>query len=180
MARRTGAVGRLARLAVAALLSLAFATIVDQGGPSSFRDASNATEPITLVLQAAMLLAFVMLTGQLGAIAGGPPAVRRWRICALAALGVAAAAAAATALLTSGELWASPLVELVWGFDAVMLVETIVALVLAAVLGTSGCEVGVWADLFARARGRRVTTGGPRCPIGLHLVDEWEAGRGRV
>ena len=150
---RTGQVGRLARLLLAAVMALSLYSIADQGGPSSFRDPSKLTEPITWVLHAAMLAVFVLLVGQLaGATVGLAPA-RRWQLAALVGLAVTLAAAAATARIASGALWASPLFEVVWTFDAVMLVETIVALLLAITLGTPGCEVGVWPELTARLRG---------------------------
>ena len=56
-----------------------------------------------------------------------------------------------------------------------MLLETIVALVLAVVVGTRGCEIGVWADIAARLRGRPASP--PLCVIGLHHLDDWELRR---
>jgi hypothetical protein len=61
--RRTGPVGRLACLLIASLAALALYSIADQGGPASFRDPSNLTEPITWVLHGAMLT----VAGRLGA-----------------------------------------------------------------------------------------------------------------
>jgi hypothetical protein len=91
------------------------------------------------------------------------------------------AAAPVTAWIASGEVWASPLSDLVWGFDALMLVETIVALLLAIALGTPGCEVGVWPELIGRLRGEDgAASTRPICVLGLHFVDEWEARRARV
>jgi hypothetical protein len=56
---------------------------------------------------------------------------------------------------------------------------TIVALEVAIVIGTPGCEIGVWTELIYRARGQR-TKPAPwvLCLLGLNLVDEWEAQRG--
>jgi hypothetical protein len=175
---RTGPVGRFARLLIAVAMSLALYSIADQGGPASFRDPSNLTEPITWVLHGAMLIIFVLLVGQLAGAMAGPAAVRRWQRRALIGLAVLLAGGAATAWVASGSVWASPLPELVWGFDAAMLIETIVALLLAIALGTPGCEVGVWPDLIGRFRGERVAASTrPICVIGLHFIDEWEAHR---
>jgi hypothetical protein len=136
------------------------------------------TEPITWVLHVAMLAVFVLLVGQLAAATVGAAAARRWQLEALIGLAVVLAAAAVTARGASGAIWASPLPEVVWTFDAVMLVETIVALLLAIALGTPGCEVGVWPELIARLRGpdAAVPTR-PICILGLHYLDEWEARR---
>jgi hypothetical protein len=178
---RTGPVGRLARLLIAVALALGLLSIADQGGPASYRDPSNLTEPITWVLNGAMLVVFVLLVGQLVGATLGPGAVRRWQLGAVIALAVLLAAAAVTARIASGEVWASPLSDLVWGFDAVMLVETIVALLLAIALGTPGCEVGVWPELIGRLRGEDgAASTRPICVLGLHFVDEWEARRARA
>jgi hypothetical protein len=103
--------------------------------------------------------------------------------CSLGAvigLVVLVATAAVTAWITSGEVWASPLPELVWGFDALMLIETIVALLFAIALGTPGCEVGVWPELIGPLRGADAVSTRPICVLGLHFVDEWEARRARA
>lgn len=178
---RTGPIGRLARLLLAVVLALALFSIADQGGPASFRDSSNLSEPVTWALHGGMLVVFVLLVGQLAAATVGPAAAPAWQVGALTGLAVLLAAGALTALIISGSVWASPFTDLVWGFDALMLVETIVALLVAIALGTPGCEVGVWPELIGRLRGG----GGaalpkPICVLGLHYIDEWEARRSRA
>jgi hypothetical protein len=173
---RTGPIGRLARLLLAVGLGYALATIVDQGGPASFRDSSNLTEPITWVLHIAMFTLFVLLAGQLALAAGGPAAVGRWQRRALLGLAAVLAASAGAAYVASGEIWASPLPDVVWAVDTLMLVQTIVALLLAIALGTPGCEVGIWPELVGRLRGTPIATR-PICVLGLHFIDEWEARR---
>jgi hypothetical protein len=178
---RTGPVGRLARLLLALVVALALYSIADQGGPASFRDPSNLTEPITWVLHGAMFTVFVLLVGQLAGATVDAAAVRRWQLRATIALAVLLATAALTAWIKSGAVWSSPLSDLVWGFDALMLVETIVALLLAIALGTPGCEVGVWPELIGRLRGGDgAAPTRPICVLGLHFVDEWEARRARA
>jgi hypothetical protein len=173
---RTGPVGRLVRLLIAVSIALPFYSIADQGGPASFRDPSNLREPITWALHGGMFTVFVLLVGQLAGATRDAGAVRRWQLGAVLGLAVLLAAAAVTARMASGEVWASPLSDLVWGFDAVMLVETIVALLLAIALGTPGCEVGVWPELIGRLRGGGAAhPTGPICVLGLHFIDEWEA-----
>jgi hypothetical protein len=176
---RTGPVGRLARLLLALVIALwPLYSIADRGGPASFREPSNLTEPITWVLHGAMLVVFVLLVGQLAAATVGPALVRRWQMRALIGLALVLALAAVTASIASGAVWASPLSDIVWAFDAVMLVETIVALLLAIVLGTPGCEVGVWPELIGRVRGGNANTSTRRiCVLGLHFIDDWEARR---
>ena len=175
---RTGPVGRLARLLMAVAMVLALYSIADQGGPASFRDPSNLREPITWVLHAAMLIVFIVLVGQVAGSIVGAAAARRWQIGAASGLAVVYGAAAVTAWIASGAVWAPPLSDLVWGFDAIMLMETIVALVLAIALGTPGCEVGVWPEVIGRFRGGQAAASArPICVIGLHFIDDWEARR---
>jgi hypothetical protein len=176
---RTGPIGRLARLLIAVIAALSLYSIADQGGPASFRDPSNLSEPITWVLHIAMFTVFVLLIGQLAAATLGPADIRRWQMRALIGLGVALVIAAGTAWVASGAVWASPLSDLVWGIDAVMLVETIVALLVAVALGTPGCEVGVWPELIGRLRGGNAPITRPICILGLHFIDDWDARRRR-
>ncbi len=82
-----------------------------------------------------------------------------------------------TSQLAQGTVWDRPLSDLVWWFDALMLLETIAALGVAIVIGLRGCEVGVWPLLIARARGERAPIGPVGCVVGLHLIDAWEASR---
>src|SRR5687768_8368944 len=86
LAPRTGPVGRLARLLLAVLLVLSLSSVVDQGGPASFRDTSNLTDPITWALHGAMLVLFVLLVGQLAGATAGADRVRLWQGRALIAL----------------------------------------------------------------------------------------------
>jgi hypothetical protein len=174
---RTGPIGRLARLLLAVALTLGLYSIADQGGPASFRDSSNLTEPITWVLHVAMFILFVLLAGQLAIAIVGPAAVRRWQMRVVIGLAVVLAAAAGAAWVASGAVWASPLTDVVWGFDAAMLAVTIVSLLVAIALGTPGCEVGVWPELIGRLRGGAPTHASPICVLGLHFIDNWEARR---
>jgi hypothetical protein len=102
----------------------------------------------------------------------GGEAVAKTRSIALTVLAAAVAVAAVVGGVRAGAVWGSPLSDLVWTLDVAMLLETIIALLLAAVLGTPGCEIGVWADIAARLRGRPASP--PLCIIGLHHLDEWE------
>jgi hypothetical protein len=117
----------------------------------------------------------VSLVGVLATSAGRDQA--RWRLGALVGAGAAVAIAAGASQVLHGTIWDRPFSDLVWWFDALMLIETIVALVLAVVLATPGCELGVWPVLINRARREPAPSGVVGCIIGLHLVDDWEASR---
>jgi hypothetical protein len=174
-AARTGPVGRAVRFLLAVGFGYAFATLVDQGGQASVRDAEALTDAPFVVLTLAMVAVYAVLVTELAKIVAGEAVAKTARIIALALLGAAAAVTALLGELHAGAIWGSPLSDLVWTLDATMLLETIVALPIAVVLGTPGCEIGVWADIVARLRGRPASP--PICIIGLPHLDEWEARR---
>ena len=169
---RTGPLGRIVRLLLAVGFGYALATLVDQGGPASVRDPETLTDAPFVALTVGMVAVFGVFVSQLAKLVGAKGAAETaWRV-GLAVLAAAAAAAALAGELRSGGVWGSPLSDLVWAFDVAMLVETVVALLLAVALGTRGCEIGVWADIAARLRGRPASP--PLCIVGLHHLDEWE------
>ena len=124
-----------------------------------------------------MLALFVNLVAVLATVMGGIGAASRSRALAFILLVVAVGVAAVTSQAAHGTVWESPLSDLVWWFDALMLVETILALLLAIAVGLPGCELGVWPVLIARLRGERPPLRPIGCVVGLHLIDEWEAHR---
>jgi hypothetical protein len=174
-APRTGPVGRAVRLLLAVGFAYGLATLVDQGGPASVRDRETLTDAPFVVLTIAMVAVYAVLVTEVAKLVGGEAVAKTARRLALSLLAAATAVAAAVGQLRSGAVWGSPLSDLVWTLDVAMLLETIVALLLAVVLGTRGCEIGVWADIVARLRGRPASP--PLCIIGLHHVDDWELRR---
>jgi hypothetical protein len=172
---RTGPVGRGVRLLLAVGFTYAFATLVDQGGPASIRDPERLTDVPTVVLTIAMVAVYALLVGELAKIVAGEEVAKTARWVALGILAAAAAVATVVGEISAGAVWGSPLSDLVWTLDVAMLLETIIALPIAVVLGTPGCEIGVWADIATRLRGGPASS--PICMIGLHHVDEWEARR---
>jgi hypothetical protein len=172
---RTGPVGRAVRLLLAAGFAYGFATLVDQGGPASIRDPETLADAPFVVVTIAMVALYVVLVTELAKLVAGEAVAKTARSVALIVLGAAVAVAAVVGEVRSGAVWGSPLSDVVWTLDVAMLFQTTVALLIAVVLGTPGCEIGVWADLAARRRGRPATP--PICIIGLHHLDRWEARR---
>ena len=175
-AGRTGPIGRLARVAWAAVFAISLASIVGPSGSAQFRDPHILTEPSAWFLHLAMLAVFVILVGALAAAAGADG--RRARIVALGVVLVGVMATGVAGLLTGGGFWGFPLADSVWVFDVAMLVEQLVAFGLAIAIGTPGCEIGVWTGLIARMRGQPTSTAeGLACVVGLQQIDRWEAER---
>lgn len=178
--RRTGPIGRLARLIVVGVFIATLLSIVDSRGSAHFRNPHILHEPLAWFLHLVLFVVFVNLVGALAASFGEPADRRRWQACAVVASIIAVAIAAEIGKLTHGSYWGFPLADLVWWFDVAVLVEQVVATFLAVALGTPGCEIGVWAELFARNRSASSTSEpGLACIVGLHLVDAWESHRQR-
>ena len=174
-APRTGPVGRTVRLVLAVAFGHGLATLVDQGGPASVRDPEALTDLPFVVLTVAMVAVYAVLASELAKLVGREMVARTARKAALGILAAAAVAAAVVGAVRSGAVWGSPLSDLVWLLDVAMLTETIVALLIAVVLGTPGCEIGVWAEIGAHLRARPASP--PLCIIGLHHLDGWELRR---
>ena len=139
------------------------------------RDPETLTEAPFVVLTIGMVAVYAVLVTELTKLGGGEAVAKRARRTTLAVLAAAAVAAAIVGEVRAGAVWGPPLSDLVWALEVAMLLETIVALLLAVALGTRGCEIGVWADIAARLRGRAPSP--PLCIIGLHHLDEWELRR---
>jgi hypothetical protein len=171
---RTGPIGRLARLVIAAVYAATLLSIADSRLSARFRNPHVLTEPAVWLVHVVMFITFVILVGALASAA----TKRRWQIGAVVALAAAVGVAALIGLVTRGAAWGFPLADLVWWFDVLMLVEGLAASALAAVLGTPGCEIGVWNELRTRAGGGSFRPeDGLACIVGLHLLDGWEARR---
>jgi hypothetical protein len=175
---RTGPLGRLARLALVGVFALTLLSIVGPRGSAQFRDPLILSEPSAWFLHVAMFVVFLTLVGALAEMFAGPRARRPWQIGAAVALLAALAIAALVGQATRGAVWGYPLADLVWWFDVLVVVEQVAALLLAIALGTPGCEIGVWSELFARLRGEMPRSErGLACIVGLQVVDDWEARR---
>jgi group II intron reverse transcriptase/maturase len=140
-----------------------------------FRNAHILTEPSAWLLHALMAVIYILLIGALAQALWGVRSVRRAQLIAAAVLGGSLGITGLIGQFVYGAAWGFPLADLVWWIDVAMLAEQVVALILASVLGTPGCEIGVWAELIARRRGTRSSTvDGLGCIVGLHLLDQWE------
>jgi hypothetical protein len=175
---RTGPLGRLVRLVLAGLFAFPLFSILGPGWSSRFRNPHVLTEPSAWLIHLLMLVTFVILVGALAAALLGPQSRTRWQAGALLAAFAVVAVTGAIGYFAYGAFWGFPLADTVWWFDVLMLGEQVVVTLLAIVLGTPGCEVGVWPALILRARGERPQAeSGLACIVGLHLIDGWEARR---
>ena len=176
---RTGPIGRSVRLllalAVGAFAALRLATFAHRG-PTGYRDPSVLADAGFWILAAIVLFSLVDFAGRFApGVERFSPAARR--VATLVGLLAAGVVAGAIGLTQLGSVWGFPLADLSWWVITGYLVQLAVAFGLAAVLGTPGCEQGVWRKLI---RGRASAEHSPlSCLIGLHALDAWEADRSR-
>jgi hypothetical protein len=176
--RRTGPLGRLARLGLFVVFAGSLYSIVDGHGSARFRNPHILTEPSAWFLHVTMLMVFVVLVGTIASTIVGTRVVSRVQIAAVAALLGSCVVAAIVGQLAFGSLWGFPLADLVWWFDVVMLGMGLASTALAIVLGTPGCEIGVLGELAACFRRMPAPSADASpCMLGLHALDGWERRR---
>lgn len=176
--QRTGPLGRLARLALLGVFGGSLYSIADRSGSARFRNPHILTEPSAWLLHVMMLILFVVLVGMIASVLMDARLVRRTQIGAVAGLLGTGTVAAIIGQAAVGTVWGFPLADLVWWFDVVMLAVGFVSTVLAVVLGTPGCEIGVLAKLVACLRRTPPpSTDAAPCIVGLHALDDWERRR---
>ncbi len=81
--------------------------------------------------------------------------------------------------LTSGTVETATLARLIWGWELYVFAHLGLAFLLAATIGSPGCEMRAIHDLYSRITG--TPTKEHCCPIGpLHSIDQWEARRPHI
>ena len=77
-----------------------------------------------------------------------------------------------------GTIETNLLAGAVWGWELYLFSHLGIAFVISGVIGTPGCEMRAFHDLYSRITG--TPTKEHYCPVGpLHPIDQWEAGRNR-
>ncbi len=78
--------------------------------------------------------------------------------------------------LTKGTIETELLARAVWGWEVYRFSHLGGAFVISTLIGTPGCEMRAFHDLYSRLTG--IPTKEHYCPVGpLHPIDQWEAGR---
>ena len=80
--------------------------------------------------------------------------------------------------LTQGTVETEFLARTVWVWEVYLFSHLGMAFIIATLIGTPGCEMRAFHDLYSRLTG--IPTKEHYCPVGpLHPIDQWEAGRSR-
>ena len=83
---------------------------------------------------------------------------------------------AGTGYLTNGNPESQLLAGSIWGWEMYLFTHLGSAFLIASIIGTPGCEMRAFHDLFSRVTG--IATNEHYCPVGpLNPIDEWEMHR---
>ena len=83
---------------------------------------------------------------------------------------------AGIAYLNGGKIETTVLASAIWGWELYLFSHLGIAFIISGVIGTPGCEMRAFHDLYSRISG--IATKEHYCPVGpLHPIDQWEAGR---
>lgn len=163
---RPGPIGKLVRLAFAILCLSHVYWLLQVNG--NLLDANGHIRSILWngIVIGLLLVSYVINIGYSRAWKKWPAIVSASAFLLIAAYGYLTAGSAETRLLAQA-LW-------VWEFYVFAHLGS--AFILAAILGTPGCEMRAFHDLYSRVTG--VSTKEHYCPIGpLNPIDQWETRR---
>jgi len=166
---RPGPIGRLVRLAYG-ILCLWFVYYLIQISPYLIDASGHVRQGIwNGIFPGLFLISYVVNIGYSRAWKKWPAIISAAVFLAIAAFGY----------LTEGIAETTVLVRAIWGWEFYLFVHLGIAYVLAAVIGTPGCEMRAFHDLYSRVTGN--PTKEHYCPVGpLHPIDQWEARRSRT
>ncbi len=163
---RPGPIGRLSRLVLGALcLWYVYGLIAIAGDLTSA--AGNVSMMIwNGIVPGLFLVSYVVNIGYSRAWKKWPAFVSALCFATVALIG----------FLISGNVETVTLAYLIWGWELYVFGHLGLSFLLAAILGTPGCEMRAFHDLYSRVTG--VSTKEHYCPIGpLNPIDQWEASR---
>jgi len=103
---------------------------------------------------------------------------RAWKKWPALISGVVFLALAGVGYLVQGSIETELLARAVWTWEIYLFSHLGGAFVIASLIGTPGCEMRAFHNLYTRITGR--PTKEHYCPIGpLHPIDQWEASRSK-
>jgi len=163
---RPGPVGRIVRLFFGILCLRYVAGLLQVGANLFSADAHIRPLIWNGVIIGLFLISYVINIGFSRAWKKWPAIVCAGVFLALAAVGQ----------LTEGTPETVLLARSIWIWELYLFSHLGIAFVIAAVIGTPGCEMRAFHDLYSRLTGK--STKEHFCPVGpLHPIDQWEAAR---
>jgi hypothetical protein len=165
---RPGPIGRLARLLFGALCLYYVYGLVAVAGSILTSDGSIRPLLWNGIVPGLFLVSYVVNIGF----------SRAWKKWPAVAGAVSLGTIALIGYLTTGSVETSMLARSIWSWELYVFGHLGTAFLIAAIIGTPGCEMRAFHDLYSRMT--RVPTKEHYCPIGpLHPIDQWEARRSK-
>ena len=165
---RPGPVGRIVRLAFGLLCALYFVGLIDISDDLMTVDGNIRPVVWNGILFGLFLVSYIVNIGFSRAWKKWPALVSVAFLLVAAGIGY----------LTQGTFESRVLARVMWAWELYVFSHLGIAFILAAVIGTPGCEMRAFHDLYSRITG--TPTKEHYCPVGpLHPIDQWEASRNR-
>lgn len=166
---RPGPVGRIVRLAFGLLCASYVVGLVDISDDLMTGDGHIRAALWNGILIGLFLVSYIVNIGF----------SRVWKKWPALASAAGFLVAGGIGYLTQGTVESGVLARVVWGWELYVFSHLGIAFILAAVIGTPGCEMRAFHDLYSRITG--TPTKEHYCPFGpLHPIDQWEASRNRA
>jgi len=161
---RPGPVGRLARLGLGALCLWYVYGLIQVSGDLIAADGGIQLVIWNGIIFGLFLVSYVVNIGYSRAWKKWPAIVSAGALALIAGVSYATAGMIDTVLLARS----------IWVWELYIFSHLGLAFIIAGVIGTPGCEMRAFHDLYSRLTG--VPTLEHYCPVGpLHPIDQWEA-----
>lgn len=163
---KPGPIGRLVRLAFGSLCIWYVASLIQMTG-----NLLDSDGHIRSVIWNGMIIGLFLVSYVVNI--GFSKAWKKWP--ALITVGIFLLTAS-VGYLTQGSVETKLLAQVIWGWELYVFSHLGLAFVVSGVIGSAGCEMRAFHDLYSRLTG--IPTKEHFCPIGpLHSIDQWEARR---
>jgi len=161
---RPGPIGRLLRLVLGLICAWYVFRLVEVTGDLMSGNADIRPIVTTGAIVGLFLISYVINIGFSRAWKKWPALISAVVLLALAGIGYVGQGTVATDLLAHA----------VWAWEIYLFSHLGGAFIIASVIGTPGCEMRAFHDLFSRITG--IPTKEHYCPVGpLNPIDQWEA-----
>lgn len=163
---KPGPVGRVVRLAFGILCIWYVKGLLDVAASLITEDGNIRPVVWNGIVPAIFLVSYVVNIGFSRAWGRWPAYVSAAVIAAVAAIG----------FFVEGNIETVLLARVIWVWEGYLFAHLGLAFVISAIIGTPGCEMRAFHDLYSRITG--APTKEHYCPVGpLHPIDQWEARR---
>ena len=163
---RPGLIGRLVRLVFGSLCAWYVFVLIQVAGHFMSADGHIRAVIWNGVLAGLFLVSYVINIGF----------SRAWKKWPAIVSGGIFAAIAGFGYLTNGSVESDLLARVLWGWELYLFSHLGAAFIISGLIGTPGCEMRAFHDLFSRITG--IPTKEHHCPVGpLQPIDQWEASR---